>query len=205
MGLLEDAIQEHLQLKRLRGVDPSEVTRQEGEALGVVRREEADSSSHAVDFDAARATNYELSASGGVEASRRDPADVGQETVELDMRTLLEEESLEHASGSQSDPPAATMRAARIHARAKPHASGKPHAPGDLSTADPLEWGFSEEPERNFDTRLREPERAPKTIDEQGMPAGEVLAEAQDASFDASSQEHLWLDRRQAHSFDLGR
>jgi hypothetical protein len=39
MGLLDDAIREHLDLKRRRGADPSEVAREEKEALGPVRRE----------------------------------------------------------------------------------------------------------------------------------------------------------------------
>ena len=34
MGLLDDAIREHLELKRLRGADPSEVARDERAALG---------------------------------------------------------------------------------------------------------------------------------------------------------------------------
>ena len=40
MGLLDDAIREHLDLKRRRGADPSEVARQEQEALGPPRRGE---------------------------------------------------------------------------------------------------------------------------------------------------------------------
>jgi len=38
MGLLDDAIREHLNLKRRRGADPAEVERAEREALGPVRR-----------------------------------------------------------------------------------------------------------------------------------------------------------------------
>jgi hypothetical protein len=41
MGLLDDAIREHLDLKRRRGADPAEVARLEQEALGPVRREPA--------------------------------------------------------------------------------------------------------------------------------------------------------------------
>jgi hypothetical protein len=41
MGLLDDAIREHLDLKRRRGADPDEVARLESEALGPVRREPA--------------------------------------------------------------------------------------------------------------------------------------------------------------------
>lgn len=39
MGLLDDAIREHLDLKRRRGADPTEIERAEREALGPVRRE----------------------------------------------------------------------------------------------------------------------------------------------------------------------
>jgi hypothetical protein len=38
MGLLDDAIREHLDLKRRRGADPTEIDRAEREALGPVRR-----------------------------------------------------------------------------------------------------------------------------------------------------------------------
>jgi len=41
MGLLDDAIREHLELKRRRGGDPAEIARAEQEALGPVRREAA--------------------------------------------------------------------------------------------------------------------------------------------------------------------
>ena len=37
MGLLDDAIREHLELKRKHGADPDEVGRQEREALGASR------------------------------------------------------------------------------------------------------------------------------------------------------------------------
>jgi hypothetical protein len=38
MGLLDDAIREHLELKRRRGADPTEVEREENEALGAPRQ-----------------------------------------------------------------------------------------------------------------------------------------------------------------------
>jgi hypothetical protein len=40
MGLLDDAIREHLELKRQHGADPDEVARQEREALGPGQRNE---------------------------------------------------------------------------------------------------------------------------------------------------------------------
>jgi hypothetical protein len=38
MGILDDAIREHLELKRRRGADPADIERAEREALGPVRR-----------------------------------------------------------------------------------------------------------------------------------------------------------------------
>ena len=40
MGLLDDAIREHLELKKAHGADPNEVERQEREALGATRQAE---------------------------------------------------------------------------------------------------------------------------------------------------------------------
>jgi hypothetical protein len=49
MGLLDDAIKEHLDLKRRRGADPTEVERAEREALGPVRRNREASAASEVD------------------------------------------------------------------------------------------------------------------------------------------------------------
>jgi hypothetical protein len=42
MGLLDEAIREHLELKRRHGADPGEIARQEREALGPARRDAPD-------------------------------------------------------------------------------------------------------------------------------------------------------------------
>src|SRR4051812_21868538 len=56
MGLLDDAIREHLELKRRHGADPDEVSRQEREALGApVRAEFAKPAGDAAAADAPEA------------------------------------------------------------------------------------------------------------------------------------------------------
>jgi hypothetical protein len=64
MGLLDDAIREHLELKRQHGADPTEVARQEREALGPVRAAEpvAEPAEPAPDETAAVAASDELPA-----------------------------------------------------------------------------------------------------------------------------------------------
>jgi hypothetical protein len=110
MGLLDDAIREHIELKRRRGADPSEVARQEQDALGPVSRER----DIAVEDSEGEGTSAELvpedhtlredATAQAPPARGPDFADVGQETAELDMRTVLSEESPgEHAEPLEPD------------------------------------------------------------------------------------------------------
>src|SRR3954462_10747502 len=67
MGLLDDAIREHLELKRQHGADPNEVARQEREAFGPARAaeraaESAEPAETAADETAAVAASDELPA-----------------------------------------------------------------------------------------------------------------------------------------------
>jgi hypothetical protein len=89
MGLLDDAIREHLDLKRRRGADPGEVERAEREALGPVRRNptpselaEAEAAAEPADlpaYDQAEQEDWshdslqETAADGGVEPVYDEP------------------------------------------------------------------------------------------------------------------------------------
>ena len=57
MGLLDDAIREHLELKRRRGADPGEVAREQREALDAVPRDGAVETEQ-LDQDASLADNH---------------------------------------------------------------------------------------------------------------------------------------------------
>jgi hypothetical protein len=112
MGLLDDAIREHLELKRQRGADPGEVAREQREALDPVPRdsrhredgqiEEADVRVVAtVHRDAENVGEIEVAADDfGREAEHQahelergpDFSHLGQETAEFDMRNVLGEE-----------------------------------------------------------------------------------------------------------------
>jgi hypothetical protein len=82
MGLLDDAIREHLELKRRRGADPGEVARGHREALDDPLHPEAvrieDPSSQG-------------SVSAPELASAATASNVPEETAELDMRTVLDQ------------------------------------------------------------------------------------------------------------------
>ena len=107
MGLLDDAIREHMELKRLRGGDPTVIAQQEHDALGPVPREEdvatpLDAAPHAEGTTPHDAAPHEDGApqqapdddSSEPQQPDHGPdfASVGQETAELDMRTVLDEQ-----------------------------------------------------------------------------------------------------------------
>jgi hypothetical protein len=104
MGLLDDAIRDHLQLKRLRGADPGVLDRAQREALDpAVGAEEtefvADIQSSADDGMVTEADSPNMTVpwtattpvATPVGASGADSADVAQETAELDMRKVFGE------------------------------------------------------------------------------------------------------------------
>jgi hypothetical protein len=87
MGLLDDAIREHMELKRLRGADPSDLARQEHEALGPVVREHDPEEPAAIEDGADGDRDLSVDPHP---AREPDFANIGQETAELDMRTVLD-------------------------------------------------------------------------------------------------------------------
>lgn len=157
MGLLDDAIREHLDFKRRRGADPSEVARQEGEAFGPARHEQEVGQAG----DPPDATGDEADALEGVEATPgSDLSRIGQETVELDMRAVFEAESIERPGHTEPDLSALPVRAARSRAREEPPAEG------DATAGDSLGWELPQE--RDFSRRLREKESVHGVLDAHG-------------------------------------
>jgi hypothetical protein len=134
MGLLDEAIREHLELKRRRGADPSAIAREEREALAPVFPDEhpadgedpVEDTPELVETDASAAAPAEVL----LQADER-PADhswVGQETAELDMQAVMDEDG-GSANGGSPDRP--------IGDGAAPAYAGEPVA------EDPLDWGFA--------------------------------------------------------------
>ena len=93
MGLLDDAIRDHLELKRLRGADPGEVAREQEEALTPVLAE----GPAAEDEPLLVLEDLDVETS---EAEGPEGAHGGEETAELDMRTVLGEAPADPAEQS---------------------------------------------------------------------------------------------------------
>src|SRR3954447_14531024 len=96
MGLLDEAIKEHLDLKRRRGADPEDVAREEREALGPAVREVRES----------------MTGDGGAAPAEAAPAPDGAEAAETpaaapEDAAAVEEPAQEPAPGDEEPPPAA--------------------------------------------------------------------------------------------------
>jgi hypothetical protein len=105
MGLLDEAIREHLELKRRRGADPGEIARAEHEALEPIFPEEPLAGDGAQEPQAEEAPGLPAYAEGeeypaveqqeavsatGAAVEGRDFSNVGQETAEIDMQAVLD-------------------------------------------------------------------------------------------------------------------
>jgi hypothetical protein len=192
MGLLDDAIREHLELKRLRGADPGEVAREENDALGPVQRE-ADALAPAGEHDdadplsggddsevAVGAPTFEAPEPEG------DPSatSVGQETVEINMEAEL---------GGESK--AAEATASPAGGRAAP--GGHP-AHTQPSAGDSLEW---EMPDRKADAGGEESAEDEQASEEE--PVEDVLEETPDFLRETPEQDRLWFEQRPPRDFDF--
>jgi len=111
MGLLDDAIREHLELKRRRGADPGEVARQQREALDPVLDESAAPEHEGPQLDDGGEELHEPpleeehAAAADPEGNAIELPPTGQETAEIDMRSVLE---------AADDPSTGVSPAARV-------------------------------------------------------------------------------------------
>jgi hypothetical protein len=185
MGLLDDAIREHLELKRLRGADPGMVSREESEVFGPVRGAEPETN----DGDIA---TQESPAHEDAPPSEHDRAqsegfsNVGQETAELDMRAVLEDEG---------DAPADPVPTGPVAAR--PPSSGASREHG--ATDDSLEWEMPAG--KGAAEGTNESDLAGG--ESQGEPVEDVLEETPDFLRDTPEQERLWFEQRPPRDFDF--
>jgi hypothetical protein len=174
MGLLDDAIREHLELKRRRGADPGEVAREQREALD-----------DPLDSEAGRIVDH--SSSGPVSAPELDSAATSQnmleETAELDMRTVLDHRA---DSANVEAMPAASTGAGLPAGRVPEAAAGE----------EPLELevqgvGVREPASEATGSRAA---LSGEGVEHVHAPADDVVAEMTDLPHDPSEQDGRWLE-----------
>jgi hypothetical protein len=233
MGVLDDAIREHLDLKRKHGVSEEEVQRQEVEALGPARRDVSRDQDEPAEGDAA-----------AVEAE----VDEGELSPEADAAELAEAEVPE-AAAAEPEVAAEAADAAPPVADAMPPESTAPAedapaeptdddtvlfdaeneafpepAPADAPTGDTPESGFApvepveepeepEEPEKvdsgatqEYDPFAdeEEPEAEPPADAAEGEDEeGDVLEDTPDFLQETPEHDRLWFEQKPPRDFDF--
>ncbi len=189
MGLLDDAIREHLELKRRRGADPGEVAREQREALDTI-----DGQAPAEGAGTAQDASGPPAVSGAPLVDR--PADAQPEPTAL-------------GDVSPGAGPAEPVKAAVPAEPAGAAGAGETaeldmssvlgedaeHAPAEGTASEPAGAGESLEWEMPSDTAARE--AAAEEPDE------DVLEETPDFLRDTPEQDRLWFEQRPPRDFDF--
>ena len=177
MGLLDDAIREHLELKRRRGADADEVSRQEEEALGDPRGPAADALPDAADAPDVTPVTPEP------DLPEPDDEDEGLVPADEELDTLPEPE-LEPAADEDLEP------------EVEPGP-----APPAARERDPEPWLEDEPP-----TAEHPPPAPPEPAAEENAtpPVDEdVLEETPDFLQETPEHDRLWFEQRPPRDFDF--
>jgi hypothetical protein len=231
MGVLDDAIREHLDLKRKHGVSEEEVQRQEVEALGPPRREVPGDQGEPAEADAS-------AVEAEVEDGELSPEADAAESAEAEVpETTAEEPAVEaelEAEAADAAPPVAEPPA--------PVADSPPErtdddtvlfdaedevvtdaGPADTPSGDTPESGFApveepaqrEEPDsgatQEYDPFAdeQEPEAEPEppadaaAEDEEGEEEGDVLEDTPDFLQETPEHDRLWFEQKPPRDFDF--
>jgi hypothetical protein len=189
MGLLDDAIREHLELKRRRGADPGEVAREQREALAPIPGR-ADSEDDLAGADLAQ----EDAISG---APLIDPAD-GQPPAQPELEDSAPRTAM-HAEDVGSDATAVPglEETAELDMSSVLGEDAEANAPADASSAPQSGAGDSLEWEMPADAAAREQAGSDEPDDE------DVLEETPDFLRETPEQDRLWFEQRPPRDFDF--
>jgi hypothetical protein len=174
MGLLDDAIREHLELKRRRGADPAEVSREEQEALGPVRRDP------------------QMPAPAGEPLDIEEPLEDEEGVIyddELSDEDIAyeEEEALEYPpegpydAAADFDPEATRLHPGPAESPARGGAAAVPPADD--------EWGFDDD-EEDEEPVAEEPDE-------------DVLDQTPDFLQETPEHDRLWFEQKPPRDFDF--
>jgi hypothetical protein len=189
MGLLDDAIREHLELKRRRGADPGEVAREQREALD-----------DPLDPEAGRIEDPASPGSAAAPQLASDAAvsNVLEETAELDMQSVLDQ---------RADAPNIGEMAARSTEAAPP----VDRVPEAGAAKEPVQGEVPGEAIPEHASEEATPAAAPREavsgrgVEHVQRPAEDLVAEMTDGPHDVSEQDRLWPEQNTPRDLDADR
>lgn len=230
MGLLDEAIRNHLDLKRRRGADPADIERAEREALGPVRRDPfecgpGDFEPAVMPDDRPRAYDHEQEAydegyeeygaeeeweedlegqSGEPRFAPGDTAEAGR-GERTGAPTIMDHELLEDPEPPVADEPPQSYAAEPGAGDETMHYDVEEAlAPGESQTDAPPEWveQSDEWVEQSEPDATQSPSQDPEA-EHRGKSEEEVFEEALEFLQDAADDDQLWFEQRPPRDFDV--
>lgn len=200
MGLLDDAIREHLDLKRRRGADPTEIERAEREALGPVRRGPEPAAE-----DVATA-EPSLEAEAGVSPPPHEEWEPFDEDADHELEPALEDDEVpayeapEHYDEAEH-PPAARP----FDGEAEPAPPAHPADPSPAPAAEPSPPPHPADPATpaapsHLEQETEEYDHLEEEEDGEG---DDVLESTPEFLQDAPDHDRLWFEQRPPRDFDF--
>src|SRR5215218_4408014 len=203
MGLLDDAIREHLDLKRRRGADPSEVTRLEQEALGPVRRERTPA-------EPADEHNDELHAQEPAAAEPSPPDDRTRVLAPEDRHEPPHGDPLLEQHAHNVELGGAAAKAPAPAAEPEPEPAKEPeraHEPepqpeSQASTEDPRHSDIVDQPTTEYRVEDHHDDDEHEASAAHSRPDEDVLEETPDFLQETPEHDRLWFEQRPPRDFD---
>jgi hypothetical protein len=201
MGLLDDAIREHLDLKRRHGADPTEVERAEREALGPVRRapESGPGVGTSPDEPAPFAYDQEQEEGWDDEPFQDTPAPRGRGRRIAEPEPGFDEDSLEEHE-AEPEPAARPSRLSRIFGKPEPEVVREYEdeaEPEDADEVEPRSAGEAVGEDTVAHDLEEEHAGAERPKDD------DVLEETPEFLQDTPDHDRLWFEQRPPRDFDL--
>jgi hypothetical protein len=194
MGVLDDAIREHLELKRRHGAGEDELRRQEEEALGPARREVAPAESEdGNQVEAEHAEEPELSEVIPAEAVH---SDVHADEPEDPVAELPVEEAAAEAPAPEVAPPEEEhAELGETPAQGFERVEEEEDAPGELPE--------EELPDDDDFEELEDDDGHPEGDDEEYEDDEDVLEETPDFLQETPEHDRLWFEQKPPRDFDF--
>ena len=194
MGILDDAIKEHLELKRRRGADPTEIEREEREALGPVRRMAEESSAGDEQVSAEIPEDQHLAEPEIFDDEHESEHE--HEEFEDDDEDVedIEEDTAAHAVVEHPEPAQPSDSAA------------EPAGPADARYGESVSPAYDDDDEDAPETAEYDVEaehHGSEAEDPKGEDDDDMLEETPEFLQDAPEHDRLWFEQRPPRDFDF--
>jgi hypothetical protein len=195
MGLLDDAIREHLDLKRRRGADPAEIERAEREALGPVRRKGGDTLVEEVE--------RELDTRIEAEEADRDEYDPAVSVAYDEPDEPIAADLAEGEPGLEEEPPRLYLSGEEELGDEEPLADDDAHETRVMRIPDEVPAPPAAPEPRMSDATAEYDVEDALAAEQDGGEDEDVLEETPEFLQDTPDHDRLWFEQRPPRDFDF--